>query len=464
MPNIEIPFIGGAYTARSTNLNAQVCQNLYVEIDNTGAKNIIALVGCPGCKSWLDTEHNAEVRAFKIYNETLYVIVGNTVYKISVPLAATSIGTIGTSSGWVDITNDGIYMCVFDSTGGWTWDGTTFSTISDTDLPTPSGATYQDGYHIVSRADTDQFFICEQDDPTSWDATDYATAEGSGDILIAPVSVQRQLWLIGQCSTEIWYNSGETFPFTRNPGGYLETGTNSKRSIATWENELMFLDDNNRVVRKQGLSLVPVSSYQIDYLISTMTVKSDSVGFIYPQEGHVFYELSFPTDGKTICYDLTTGFWHTRTSGEQDFRNRANCAIVFNDTVFVGDYENGKIYEYDLGTFTDNGEIKRAIRAAQIINNDGNRIFFNGFELDMEFGVGDNTTTDPQVMLQWSDDGGHTWSNEHWKSLGAIGKYEKRAKWYRLGTSRNRIFKMVISDPVKRNIFKAYLDGTIGNG
>jgi len=77
--NQEFPFIGGAYTARSTNLNAQVCQNLYLEMDNTGAKNIIALVGCPGMKLWLTPGTIAEVRALEVFQNRLYAVIGASV-------------------------------------------------------------------------------------------------------------------------------------------------------------------------------------------------------------------------------------------------------------------------------------------------------------------------------------------------------------------------------------------------
>ncbi len=461
--NVEIPFIGGGYTARSKDLNSQVCQNLYVEIDKSGAKNLLALVACPGCLEWKDPGKIGEVRNFYVYKDALYTVVGNTVYSFTTAKAQTTIGTIGTASGWVDITSDGVYLCFFDSSGGWTYDGVTFAAITDADFQTPSGATYQDGYHIISRENTDQFFVCDQDNPTSWDATQYATAEGHEDILVSPVSSQRQLWLIGKESSEVWYNSGSTVPFDRNPGGFLKTGCNAKRSIVAFQDELMFLDDTNRVVRKFGIQLVPVSTYQIDYMVNGFTT-SDAVGFMYFQEGHVFYELSFPTDSKTICYDLTTDFWHTRASGLNDRRCRANCSVRFDNKVLVGDYENGKIYEYSLSTYTDDSEKKRAIRASQFINENNNLVFFNSFELDVETGVGDAVTTDPQIVLDWSDDGGHTWSNEHWKSLGAVGEYGKRIKWRRLGKSRNRIFRITISDPVKRMISKAYLDGVSVNG
>ena len=66
--------------------------------------------------------------------------------------------------------------------------------------------------------------------------------------------------------------------------------------------------------------------------------------------------------------------------------------------------------------------------------------------------------TNPTVLLSWSDDGGHTWSNDHPASLGVMGNYKNRAIWRRLGASRNRIFRIAISDPVKKVLIGAYMD------
>ena len=67
---------------------------------------------------------------------------------------------------------------------------------------------------------------------------------------------------------------------------------------------------------------------------------------------------------------------------------------------------------------------------------------------------------DPQVMLRWSDDGGHTWSNEHWKSMGKLGQYGYRTIWRRLGMTmklRDRVYEVSGSDPVKIAIVGAEL-------
>jgi hypothetical protein len=70
------------------------------------------------------------------------------------------------------------------------------------------------------------------------------------------------------------------------------------------------------------------------------------------------------------------------------------------------------------------------------------------------------TTMVPRAMLRWSDDGGHTWSNEHWKSMGRIGQFGYRTIWRRLGMTlaiRDRVYEVSGTDPVKIAIMGAEL-------
>jgi hypothetical protein len=69
-------------------------------------------------------------------------------------------------------------------------------------------------------------------------------------------------------------------------------------------------------------------------------------------------------------------------------------------------------------------------------------------------------STSALVMLRWSDDGGHTWSNEHWAGMGNLGDYGKRVIWRRLGMTtklRDRVYEVSGSDPVKIAIMGAEL-------
>ena len=68
----------------------------------------------------------------------------------------------------------------------------------------------------------------------------------------------------------------------------------------------------------------------------------------------------------------------------------------------------------------------------------------------------------PQAMLRWSDDGGSTWSNEHWVSIGQVGQYKNRALWRRLGHARDRIYEVNVSDPINAVVISANLNALAG--
>ncbi|MGO4212172.1 hypothetical protein AB4043_15250 [Terriglobus sp. YAF25] len=89
-------------------------------------------------------------------------------------------------------------------------------------------------------------------------------------------------------------------------------------------------------------------------------------------------------------------------------------------------------------------------------------IFFSKFWLDMEVGLGADGvpigTPEPQLMLRWSDDGGHKWSGEYWRGLGARGDTYKRVMWWRLGRTRQRVFEIKITDDVLVAINDAFIE------
>tara|TARA_R110000868_G_scaffold73387_2_gene212912 strand:- start:1844 stop:2287 length:444 start_codon:yes stop_codon:yes gene_type:complete len=138
----------------------------------------------------------------------------------------------------------------------------------------------------------------------------------------------------------------------------------------------------------------------------------------------------------------------------------------FNGKIIVGDYENGKLYAFDLQKYSDDTAIQKWLRSWRALptgQNNLKRSAQHMMQLDCESGVGLDGVgqgTDPQVMLRWSDDGGHTWSNEHWRSIGKIGQTNRRVIWRRLGMTmklRDRVYELSGTDPVKIAIMGAEL-------
>ena len=235
------------------------------------------------------------------------------------------------------------------------------------------------------------------------------------------------------------------------------------------DNQIYWLGQDERgtgiVYAMSGYVPARISTHAVEWQIQQYADISDATSYTYQQDGHQFYVLNFPSADTTWVFDVATGVWHERAefSNGAFARHRANNKCVFANEVVVGDFENGNIYTLDLDIYADNGATQKWLRSWRALptgENDFNRTAQHALQLNCEAGVGLNAGqgSDPQAMLRWSDDGGHTWSNEHWRSMGVIGKYGFRTIWRRLGMTtklRDRVYEVSGTDPVKIAIMGA---------
>ena len=69
----------------------------------------------------------------------------------------------------------------------------------------------------------------------------------------------------------------------------------------------------------------------------------------------------------------------------------------------------------------------------------------------------------PQVMIQFSDDGGMTWSHEIWKDLvGADKNYLNRIVLRRQGSAYDRRYRLTCSENVSFTLVSASADVSVG--
>ena len=331
---------------------------------------------------------------------------------------------------------------------------------------------------------TDNYFVYNKPNSQLWAASDllspitdplsFASKDGSPDDLVSIIVDRREVYLLGEMSSEVWINSGAVpFPFTRIPGTSTQQGIAAQYSMSRMGNSFAYVSKNNRgeamIVRMNGYFPERISTHAVETTLVNQNV-SDAVAWTYQLEGHEVYVVSFPsigTNGLTWAYDNTTGLWHKwlyRNNENEYERHRGNCCAFFNQQVLVGDYENGKIYQLSRSIYTDDGQPIRRIRRAPHITSDLQRQYFHELQIQFQPGVGLSTGQgeDPQAMLRWSNDGGSTWSNEYWTTIGKQGKYQNRAIWRRLGWSRDKVFEVSISDPVKAVIVSANLKAEAG--
>lgn len=319
-----------------------------------------------------------------------------------------------------------------------------------------------DGYFILNEVDTNKFYTTNLGDYVI-DALNFASSEGSPDKVLAVIGMGRNLWVFNEKTTEVYFNTGNAdFPFERIQNAFIEIGLKAKYSIAKLPGTLFWLgrseDGENIVFLASGLSPQRISNHAIEYAISTYADPSSATSYAYQSNGHMFYVLNF--NEATWVYDVTTGSWHQRAYTDSGILERHlaeyHAFNYVNSLHLVADSTSNKIYKLNDTYYSDNGDAITRLRSSPHVSADLKRLFCSSFQLDMEVGIGLDggvQGSSPTVMFDFSDDGGHTWSSESWaladNAAGSIGEYKTRVRWTRLGSFRDRIFRVKMTDPVK---------------
>lgn len=467
---IPIPFCGPAYSSDSLNISAQTCINLYPEINESNSKAVVALKSTPGLKPWVTLTGGGAIRGiYKASNNRFFAVCGNTLSEVTANGSITVRGTISSYEGIVRMSDNGIDLIVVDGaySQGWTllFSDNTFTQITDAGYPGGSHIAFTSQLYVINKSNTQQFFWSALEDGTSWDGLDFALSQGSPDKINSLIALGSDIWVFGPQSYEIFQFTGTTFE--RIGGTNRDIGNASPNSLARSDSSIFWLggdgDGQGIVYMSDGYSYVRISTHAIEQTIQRYSKLDDAIGYCYQQLGHKFYVLSFPTASTTWVYDLNTGMWHERNYTDSNGVKYMHKGIVqeyFNGKVCVGDWLSSNIYHLDTNTYTDNGEDIHRERACPHIWNNLETAYYGALELDVEAGVGlvSGQGEDPQIMLDFSDDHGHTWYGEVWDSAGRLGEYSKKVRWDRLGSSNSRTFRVRMSDPVKWTILGAYID------
>ena len=442
---MDIPLMAGAYSDYSPNINAQECLNLTPFMDTE--ENIPAFYGRPGLIAETELYADHPVRGIEKMGGALWAVVGNKLYKRTTAGVDAEKGTLDTTTGPVHFAVGEDKLFFTDGTSGYTVVADTFAKITDGDFPaTPIGAIYIDGWYLTVKSGTGEFYQSALDDPTGWTSAGYAVAEGSPDNVQIPVNVNNDLWLIGDDTLEIWFDSGNVnlgTAFERVTGAIGYVGTGSPHSACVYNRTLYFIDQNRIARAAKGLDPQKISTRQIEYQWQQYSSVSDAIGYVIPFEGFEYLVFTFPTANATWVYNITTGLWEKWASYATDGRFRGTCYSYFNGKHLVGDHTSGKLLKLSSANYQDDGNaITRRITTRKI-SGGGFYLIHHNFEIELEPGHGTLA-----LALTWSDDGGTTWSTGSTKTL-ANADYDAQAKWLRLGQGKNRIYKIATTSNAK---------------
>jgi len=336
-----------------------------------------------------------------------------------------------------------------------------------------------DNYFVYNNPHTQQYASSDLLSPITYGLA-FASKFTGPDDLVSLIVDHGQIYLLGEKTSEVWADTGTfPFPFQRIPGASSQHGIAAEFSMARFGNSFAYVSRNDRgqavIVQMNGYFPQRISTHAVENSLVNQNI-SDAVAYTYQLEGHECYVVSFPSLNLTWVYDASSQMWHKwlYCDNQNNYqRHRSNCSAFFQGSVLVGDWENGQIYKLDPENYTDNGQNIRRVRRCPHLVTDFQRQYFEELQIQFQPGVGlqgittpplnlETEGADPQAMLRWSNDGGSTWSNEHWAGIGKVGKYQNRIIWRRLGQARDRIYEVVVTDPVKAVIISANLKASVG--
>lgn len=459
-----------SYPSRSKIMSSQKLYNMYPELPvESSPFKIATLFNIPGLTEWLTIQDNFNpYYGGIVMNGFLYVVFGVKLYKIDTNLNITEVGELTTSPAKVTMVENGLQVSILTNAGivfYYEPETDTFGQVTIPDVPNASSIATLDGYTIVSKVETGRFYVSELRDTTSWSALSFATAEALSDNIIAIAVYQEQLFLLGEKSIEIWYNSGVTSqPFRPVNQTFIPMGCISKTSLCTSVSGLFWIADNKSIFQTSAYQAKKISTLGIDYQMSILTNPQDVRVFAYIQEGHEFIVFSFISDELTLVYDVQTDTWHNRGSLDNNKQTYWGCldAINFANKIIVSSIPNGQLFYLDTTKFTENGNTLTSEFISSTLFFDFNRFTVNQLVLVVENGVGTSNGDTPLIEMFVSRDGGKVWDTPKATSIGKEGEYLTQIKWQNLGQGRNFIFKFRITDPIPRIIVGAYYQKTMG--
>jgi len=452
----RIPFPTESYPHPSDPLSSKRLLNLYVESAPADSRTATPLISSPGLLPNIVVGTGPILAVNDQYPGVWYMVSGGTAWRVrstDAGLVADSLGGVGTTSGataippyarMVTIAVDNISAVFCVPPNAYTCGhnaGDPLNALGGT-FPGASTVTALDGYYIFSAYPPNgQFFISQIFDPLDFDALDFATADAIPNNLLRVVTHRSDLWLFGDSGIEVWYDTGAAdFPFRRRPGGTLEFPASSYMTIGHGDGSLFWLGQQNIVYRTVGYQATRISTHGIEAKIREIgggyTARS---GYCYSQDGHIHYVLNF--DGLTLVYDCATKMWHERSSAaDGNGRWRAQWAVKYGDGVQFADNVSGQMWLGYMPGTTDAGVpiMRQAILPPDWAGT--RRAFCSRLEVEMESG-GDLSPGD--VTLDWSDDGGRTWTGGPRTMHAGFGtEFRKRVYTTRLGSFRQRSFRI----------------------
>lgn len=451
----RVPLQIGRQSARAPSpaVSVERLVNGYLEQAQQG-REVAPVYGIPGMVRFSTLA--GEERGSVVMAEALYTLAGKAFGRVGADGAFTSLGEVASPSGLAFLATDGFNIVVVTPDDGaiYVYNGSLFGPVTDTDAPLASSVDWVDGYFIFSERNTDRWFLSELADPEAYDALDFASAEWVPDFLVRVLVHKRNLLLFGKESVEGFRNVGEpTFPFTRLEDVFVNAGLIGPHAACISNDAVFFLAHDKTVRRLDGVTATRISTYAMEAIIGKWSDPGLTKATAHVWRGHLF--VVFHNPGGCLVFDQATQLWHERASyGSPTWRGRTYVE-AYGRQLFGS--QAGALLALDGEALAEDGELIRLEMVFPFVVSGGKPFTTDEVEVLFETGSAPDYENPPKAVLEVSDDG-LTFRSGRERVIAPRGRHHAQVRWHNLGQSRQRTYRMTVSDPCRRVVLGAYAE------
>jgi hypothetical protein len=464
---VQIPLGPQSDPGKSPNAGTALLENCYVEALE-GGKVQFTILPDPGLRLFSAIGGTGTIRGIFALGNLLYTVSGEALYRVTSVGAATNLGTIVGQKPVIIVANRKVpdpQITIIADTKRYTLTGSTLTELPVGDLPAGvHSATFLQGRTIYGLNDG-RFYPSAVNDSTDIDPLVFGEAEVSADNGVRVFTNSEELWYFGSESMQPFRGTGNSdSPFEPLQGAASGKGSGllSKHAVCMFDNAPTWVTEICQVVRAAGYSAQRISNHAVERDIQATKdagLADEITAFEWTREGHWFFVLCLP--GATWVYDGATKLWHKKTSYLLPRSRMKFLANAF-DKLIVGDADGTNLYEMSATAYDENGEHLISAVQSSILSGFPAGGTVHEVYVDCEMGLGDGGadphSAEPQLIMQYTKDGGHTWQGNRMRPLGEQGHYQGRVKYTRLGSfgPQGIAFRFSCSAPIKRAVLQAY--------
>jgi hypothetical protein len=404
---VPLDIVGSTKFGRYPKISVEQTYNMIISDDF-----LVPYAGHLQVASIIDQADGRSIFTSVRFNHMIIVIASN-VYIVSTNNSVTQIGSIGTFVGDVFIDeNNTSQVAICDQQNIYIYSYLTGSFTTLTIDFTPGYISYQNGRFIAAAVDTATWRLSDRDGSGNItfpnDTFHVGGFQTKPDTVVATQRFPGRgnlLFVMGKTVTELWQDAGlQLFAYQRNSTVNVDYGCLNPATIAFNDNIIIWLAANEKsgpmIAYSTGGDIKKISTDGIDFKLAQLTNPSNSYGFLFRQDGHLIYQITFPDDNLTYIYDFNTSKFFTLCNEHMDAHIAKRIAF-FNDKYYFVSFTDGNLYQ--IGTqFTtyDGVEIPRIRVCRNVRLKDASRFSVNNVTFTLEQGTQQNVFVNEDLLTE----------------------------------------------------------------